>query len=474
MKNQIKSSNGLKKARQMKPATRKNSIKQPTKSVQDLWERHGAPLYRNQILPLLNNKKMLVAGLTAVACFSLGVFSLTQVLPKVADQKVIQASIEKVVQEQSGDAFIPADAVAVNMANLSEISRVEKPLLIAISTYALTVNGSQIGNFENQAKCEAILSQVVSTYSDQKDAKLATAEFKERIAIVKVDRFVGSFSRYDEAEAITSFIIKGTKQEKKHLVQNGESLWTIAKSNQIKIDDLIRANPKISPDKLKINQEVSLIVPKPLITVITKEVKEYSIKIPFEVAYEDNATIYKGESSVKKAGANGEKMVKAEIVKENGVETTRVILEESVVSQPSTKVVYKGIKDPPPRIGTGSLQRPSRGKVTSEFGRRWGNRHEGIDIGMPVGSEVKAADGGKVIFSGQKGAYGLCIIIDHGGNIETLYGHNSKLLVKKGDKVFKGQAIAKSGNTGRSTGPHLHFEVRVNGTPVNPRKHVQF
>jgi len=255
-------------------------------------------------------------------------------------------------------------------------------------------------------------------------------------------------------------------------VQSGESLWTIAQNNQIKMDDLIRANPSINPEKLKIDQEVSLIVPKPLITVVTKELKEYSVEIPFEVAYEDNSNIYKGESSVKKAGTKGEKKVQAEIIKENGVETTRVILKEEVLSQPSTKVVYKGTKEAPPRIGTGSFIRPSRGSITSSFGRRWGRMHEGIDIGMPVGSEVKASDGGKVIFAGRKDAYGLCVIIDHGGNMTTLYAHNSKLLVSKGDKVFQGEMIAKSGNTGRSTGPHLHFEIRINGTPVNPIKHL--
>jgi murein DD-endopeptidase MepM/ murein hydrolase activator NlpD len=473
MKNQIKSSTVRKKAQLIKPATRKNSVKQPNWNMQDFWERHVTPLYRNKLQPLMTNKKMLIAGISAVACFSLGVFSLTELLPNVNEQKLISETIEKTIQAQADTQYIPADAETLNMHNLSAMMQVEKPLEITIGTYALMINGVAVGNFESQGSCEDILSSVVGAYSDQPDAKLDTAEFKEQVTITKVDRFVGSFSRYDDAEVISKYIIKGTMQEKKHLVQSGESLWSIAQTNQVKMDDLIRANPSINPDKLKINQEVSLVVPKPLITVITKETKEYSVDIPFEVAYEDNSNIYKGESSVKKAGTKGEKFVQAEIVKENGVETERIIVKEEVLSQPSTKIVYKGTKEPPPRIGTGSFIRPSRGNVTSPFGKRWGRMHEGIDYGMPVGTDVKASDGGKVIYAGRKDAYGLCVIIDHGGNMTTLYAHNSKLLVSKGDKVFQGQLIAKSGNTGRSTGPHLHFEIRINGTPVNPAKYVK-
>ena len=149
----------------------------------------------------------------------------------------------------------------------------------------------------------------------------------------------------------------------------------------------------------------------------------------------------------------GERFVEAEVYKVNGLEVGRVIQSEEILDEPTTKVVYRGTKDPPPKKGTGVFAKPtSRGYITSGFGWRWGRQHTGIDIGVAIGTPVTAADGGEVIFSGTKGGYGKCIIIDHGANMKTLYAHNSKLYVRKGDKVFKGQTIAASGNTGRSTG----------------------
>lgn len=95
--------------------------------------------------------------------------------------------------------------------------------------------------------------------------------------------------------------------------------------------------------------------------------------------------------------------------------------------------------------------------------------HKGLDIAVAYGSDVRAAAAGTVIFSGQKGGYGNCVIVSHGNGLATLYGHLSELISKVNDKVKVGQVIAKSGNSGRSTGPHLHYEVHKNNTPVNPK-----
>ena len=95
--------------------------------------------------------------------------------------------------------------------------------------------------------------------------------------------------------------------------------------------------------------------------------------------------------------------------------------------------------------------------------------HKGLDIAVPFGSDVVATAAGTVIFSGQKGGYGNCVIVSHGNGLATLYGHLSQLVAKVNDKIKVGQVIAKSGNSGRSTGPHLHYEVHKNNTPVNPK-----
>jgi murein DD-endopeptidase MepM/ murein hydrolase activator NlpD len=120
-------------------------------------------------------------------------------------------------------------------------------------------------------------------------------------------------------------------------------------------------------------------------------------------------------------------------------------------------------------IGRGGCIWPIRGPVTSEFGNRWGRLHAGIDIGARIGTPIAAAKAGRVVFSGQQSGYGNVVVIDHGGGFTTLYGHQSRLAASVGDNVSQGQVIGYSGNTGHSTGPHLHFETRYGGTPRNPR-----
>ena len=117
---------------------------------------------------------------------------------------------------------------------------------------------------------------------------------------------------------------------------------------------------------------------------------------------------------------------------------------------------------------------PTAGRITSRFGSRihpvlgYRRFHAGVDFGAPHGTRITAADSGKVIFSGWYGGYGNSVIVDHGGGLTTLYAHASRLTVSEGQSVVKGQAIAAVGSTGLSTGPHLHFEVRRNGNPVDP------
>ena len=117
-----------------------------------------------------------------------------------------------------------------------------------------------------------------------------------------------------------------------------------------------------------------------------------------------------------------------------------------------------------------------RGTISSSYGYRYifgsYSFHGGLDIYVPSGTSVKAADGGTVTKAGWDNSYGYYVMIRHDDGKETLYAHNSSLLVKAGQKVYQGQIIAKSGATGHVTGPHCHFEVRVNGTRVNPRPYL--
>lgn len=121
-----------------------------------------------------------------------------------------------------------------------------------------------------------------------------------------------------------------------------------------------------------------------------------------------------------------------------------------------------------------SFIKPVSGVLTSRFGARWGSTHTGVDIGTSTGTTIKAANGGTVIFSGWKGSLGKLVVISHGNGIQTYYGHCSSLLVSAGETVSAGQTIAKVGSTGRSTGPHLHFEIRVNGSAINPQSYIGY
>jgi murein DD-endopeptidase MepM/ murein hydrolase activator NlpD len=111
---------------------------------------------------------------------------------------------------------------------------------------------------------------------------------------------------------------------------------------------------------------------------------------------------------------------------------------------------------------------PVNGPITSPFGMRWGRMHQGIDIGVPYGTPIHAAAAGRIIYCGWESGYGNLTVIDHGNGLATAYGHQSSIEVHCGQDVAQGQVIGLVGATGDATGPHLHFEVRVNGTPVDP------
>src|SRR5439155_14363038 len=124
------------------------------------------------------------------------------------------------------------------------------------------------------------------------------------------------------------------------------------------------------------------------------------------------------------------------------------------------------------RVSAAGLIWPVSGPVTSGFGYRWRRLHAGIDISCGIGTPVHAAKAGTVIFSGQMSGYGNVEIVDHGGGFSTLYAHLSRLGTAEGTQVGQGQVIAYSGNTGHSTGPHLHFETRVGGHSQDPTNYL--
>lgn len=193
-------------------------------------------------------------------------------------------------------------------------------------------------------------------------------------------------------------------------------------------------------------------------------VEEYDVATEYvysEVLYED-------ESYVFQQGESGSKSVTVMAVYEDGKETEEKILDREVIEEAVPEIIYVGTKERPEYIVP-----LEEYVVTSNFGQRWGTIHHGIDFGVPQGTDVMAARDGVIIQTGWNGDLGISIYVEHSDGVITRYAHLSESLVELGQSVSQGEVIGHSGNTGYSTGPHLHFEVRINGEAVEPRDYIQ-
>ena len=214
----------------------------------------------------------------------------------------------------------------------------------------------------------------------------------------------------------------------------------------------------------------------PYLTLTVTQRESYLTDIPYDVEYTDDSSIYKGDYKVLSAGQYGKADVTANVTYVNGEETERTVLSYVTLREPVTEQQARGTKERPTWLPTGSFRWPCSGSITSRFGYRssifGSSYHGGLDIANRYGTPIYAADGGTVIYAGWMSSYGYLVQIDHGNGYVTYYGHNSRLLVSVGQKVYKGQQIAKMGSTGNSTGNHCHFEVRYNGVRKNPLNYL--
>lgn len=212
----------------------------------------------------------------------------------------------------------------------------------------------------------------------------------------------------------------------------------------------------------------------PKLEVVTVDQVLTTEAIPYETErVEDPDRYVNTKSVVIQDGVDGEKSIGIEVTKLNGSVVSEVPVDETITKEPVNKVIEVGTKPLPKGIGTGSFRIPVSGyNISSKYGYRHGSFHTGIDLAVRYGTTVKASDEGVVTFSGWKGSYGYLVIVDHQNGYETYYAHNSKLLVKRGEIVEKGETLAKAGSTGNSTGPHCHFEIRKYGSTVNPYSYI--
>ncbi len=305
---------------------------------------------------------------------------------------------------------------------------------------------------------------------DFEDYELGLISMEYGDSIEVVEAYLGE----EELTGINEAIREVTQDEEKngvYEVVSGDTLSEIAIKTNIPMDRLIEMNASLEDENsmIRAGEELIITVPEPKLAVLRQEEMYYEEDYEEEVIYVDNDDWYTNQKKTLQEPSAGHRKVIAVVTFENDKEIEKEIIKEEVTYKAVPKIVERGTKIPPTYI------KPiSGGRLSSGFGRR--NRptkgassyHKGIDWATPTGTAVNASCGGTVARAGWGSGYGYVVYINHPDGRQTRYGHLSKVLVSPGQTVSQGQKIALSGNTGVSTGPHLHFEILINGTQVNP------
>lgn len=302
---------------------------------------------------------------------------------------------------------------------------------------------------------------------------IRSVDFAENVEVVKAYVDADKISPLDEAiEAVT----KSKEKSKIYEVVSGDTLSGIAVQFDMTIDDLVAMNPdtiKSAESSLREGDEIKVSSPSPELSVMSIVRKYYEESYEGETEIIKNDSMFTNEKKIIREGQPGFHKVIADQSFKNSELVATNIVHENVVKEPISEIIEVGTKIPPTYVY------PVYGRISSSFGRRSAPKkgastyHKGIDFAVPVGTSVAASCGGTVLRAGWGSGYGYCVYIQHPDGKITRYGHLSKILVKSGQSVSQGQKIALSGNTGVSTGPHLHFEILVNGSQVNPLNYLQ-
>ena len=313
----------------------------------------------------------------------------------------------------------------------------------ATGTYGISVNEKAT----ETTAAESVSSAISGTAISQDGETVANGDgltgigFDVDVVVVEVPTDNATVTSVNDAyESIT----KEHEEKTVYTVEAGDTLSVIAQNNGLTMSQLLELNSNLTEDSvIAPGDSIVVTVPKSEISVLTTYQMTYEEDYEAEPDYEDDNTNYRGTNTVISEGTVGHRSVIAEVTYTNGNETGRTYL------------------------------RPiSGGTLSSEFGYRWGSFHKGVDWYVTQGTTVTAAAAGTVTRAGWYGDYGYCVDITHSNGTMTRYGHLSSVKVSVGQSVSQGQAIAASGNTGYSTGPHLHFEIWVGGTVVNPLNYV--
>lgn len=283
-------------------------------------------------------------------------------------------------------------------------------------------------------------------------------------------------SRLTSLEQAVEELTKEQETVTTYEVVSGDTLSEIAIKVNIPMETIVEMNESLDSvnSTIRVGDELIITVPEPELTVSRLEESYIEEIYDADIIYIENDSWYTNQSVVRQQPSAGFRKIIALDSYENDKLVSREIIKEEVVMEAVPKIVERGTKIPPTYI------KPiSGGRQSSGFGKRTAptkgasTYHKGIDWATPTGTAVFASCGGTVAKAGWGSGYGYVVYINHEDGRQTRYAHLSKILVKAGQKVRQGEKIALSGNTGVSTGPHLHFEILINGKQVNPLLYLQ-
>lgn len=343
---------------------------------------------------------------------------------------------------------------------------------LVTSAYCLYVNDVRIGATPYEGTLEELLDQLQKAASDE---DTISCEFAEDVEIRQ--EYVPT-SEIMNLGYIAELLYSTKTAEVTYEVKKGDTWSQIAAKNDMTSAELLALNPGYNINKLQIGEVLTLSASVPYLTMTVVKQERYLDDVSYNIEYTDSADLYQGDYKVTSKGEYGKADVMAKATYVNGEETERTILSSVTLKEPVTEYRLRGTKVRPTWMPTGSFRWPTSGRISSYFGGRkspggiGSTNHKGIDIAVPRGTPIYAADGGTVTYSGWMSGYGYLVQIDHGNGYVTRYGHNSSLTVNVGQHVYKGQQVARAGSTGNSTGNHCHFEVRYNGVAKNPLNYL--
>ncbi len=403
----------------------------------------------------------------------------------VSDRKVVTEAIQRVEQHGTrllGSEYTVPGEVDYEFAltlkhqlnNRTDIENHFYQHLNEVSAdlrkYQVVVNGTPVGIVESEDQLNSLFKELKGNFSNE---NTIFADFADSVQVEYVYGDVELMDINRMREILTANKVGQTT----YTIAWGDTFNGIAYENDMSVSDLQQLNPDVNINRLMIGDVLKVKEEIPLVSVTTRENAAYYEDVECPIIEVQDPTLYVGDSKVKVQGTPGRALVNATITYVNGVETGREVTHRSIVWEPTPTTMAVGTKPKPRTASTGTYKWPITGRVTSYFGGRYifggYSYHSGIDINASHGAPIYAADGGTVTFSGWKGTYGKLVIITHDNGTKTYYAHNSSLTVSVGDKVYQGQQIAKAGSTGRSTGTHCHFEIRIDGTSVNPLSYLQ-